>query len=65
LQSEYQSLFQLIHVIQCFGTKDCLNLELVGSELERRGYDIQEGATVTFVKEDTDEDTEEEESQTD
>jgi len=40
LQSEYKSLHHSINVIDCFNSKDILRMEILGQELEQRGFEI-------------------------
>jgi len=42
LKKHYMSLWESIFVIECFGSKDLIELELTAQELERRGYEITE-----------------------
>jgi hypothetical protein len=49
---EAKSLHSLIHREDCFSMKDLCRLEAIYSELERRGYEINETSTVEITKED-------------
>jgi len=38
----FESLYQAIYVVECFGSRDVIELVEVEEELARRGYKIQE-----------------------
>lgn len=42
LIKDVNALYEVIHVFECYGTKDLMWLELEMGELERRGYSIEE-----------------------
>ena len=50
LKSEYQCLYSSVNDIECFSANDVTRLELLGRELERRGYEIQLSTVITFQK---------------
>ena len=43
LKQRYISLYESIHVVECFNTYDLLELEAIEQELNRRGYHVAEG----------------------
>jgi len=49
LQSEYLTLYNQIEVVECFNSQDIYRYELVGQELDKRGFDIVQSSP-TFVK---------------
>lgn len=53
LKAEAASLHNLIHVEDCFSTKDVLRLELVERELDRRGISMHTKTSVEFEEHDT------------
>lgn len=54
LKSDYLKLYNQIEIVDCFGTKDIIRYQAIAQELEKRGYEIQEGQP-TFVKKDEEE----------
>jgi hypothetical protein len=42
LKSRYISLWESVFVVECFGSKDLIELEAIAQELERRGYEVTE-----------------------
>lgn len=49
LQSEYKSLHYSIDMVDCFGSKDILRMELLEQELQQRGFQII--SDINFKKE--------------
>lgn len=43
LKRRYLSAYQMVEVVECFGTRDVVEMELCARELERRGYEIGAG----------------------
>jgi len=42
LKDRYISLWESINVIECFGSRDVLECEMIARELEKRGYEVSE-----------------------
>jgi len=42
LKRRYVSLWESIFVVECFGSRDVIELEMLAQELERRGYEVGE-----------------------
>jgi hypothetical protein len=42
LKRRYVSLWESVFVVECFGSKDLLELEAIAQELENRGYEVTE-----------------------
>ncbi len=49
LKSEYLTLYNQIEVAECWSCQDVLRYDLVGSELDKRGFEVVEGQP-SFVK---------------
>lgn len=43
LKEHFISLWESIYLVECFSSRDLIELELTARELERRGYEITEG----------------------
>jgi hypothetical protein len=52
LKSEYLTLYNQIEINDCYNTQDVLRYELIGQQLEERGYEIVQGLPEIIKKED-------------
>ena len=50
LQENYVDLWEMVERIECYGINDLMLKEMIAQELERRGYQIYEEASVAFIK---------------
>ena len=48
-------LHDSIYNSQCYGTRDLIEHEAILDELDRRGYEIEEGSVLKFEKEEEEE----------
>ena len=48
-------LHDSIYNIQCYGVRDLIEHEAILNELDRRGYEIEEGSILKFEKEEEEE----------
>lgn len=42
LIKRFESLYQAVYIVECFGSRDVMELMTVEEELRKRGYTIQE-----------------------
>jgi|GEM_PF-3904202 len=42
LKNRYLALWDAIHVADCFGSRDLIEMEAIAQELEKRGYEVTE-----------------------
>jgi len=42
LKNRYISLWESIFVVECYGSRDLIDMEAIAQELERRGYQVTE-----------------------
>jgi hypothetical protein len=46
----YQGLHDSVYNMDCYSTSDLSMMYLIGMELEKRGYELHEITTVTWIK---------------
>jgi hypothetical protein len=42
LKNRYISLWESVYVLECYSSRDLIELEAIAQELERRGYEVTE-----------------------
>jgi len=42
LKNRYISLWESVFVVECFSSRDLMELEAIAQELEKRGYEVTE-----------------------
>lgn len=50
LKEEGQALWQSIYIVDCFGVKDMILLNMIEKELYHRGYKFQETTQLEIIK---------------
>lgn len=51
LKKEYEGLYDVIENVEVFSDSDMWNLQAIETELEKRGYIIEESKKVRIIKE--------------